>query len=168
MDQAVSIRASAMDELGSMGFAENNSFTIKLWKNHSGNESILFPEIISGNSTFVKYETTLASLEKYNTTDLNNSQFSDDTKVKCYPNPFADVASIELYIPETTGLTIDIIGQDGSLIKHVVRSKEVSQGIQLFEWDGTNNQNSTVAAGLYYLRIKTDSKELRQKIIFNK
>jgi hypothetical protein len=166
--QAVSIRASAMDDLGSMGFLENNSFTIKLWKAKTDNESILLPEIISGTSTFVKSETTLASLEKYNATDLNGSHFSDETKVKCYPNPFTDEISIEVDISTLTGLTIDVIAQDGRLVKQLVDNKHVSQGIQLFKWDGTNNRNSTVSSGIYYLRIRTDNKELHQKIVFKK
>lgn len=168
INQAVSIRASAMDELGSMGFVESNSFTIKLWKNQTGSESTLLPEIISGTSTFIKSETTLASLEKYNATDLNGSHFSDETKVKCYPNPFTDEISIEVDVPKSTELTIDVIGQDGRLIKQLVNKKQVSQGIQRFNWDGTSIGNSTVSAGIYYLRIRTDNKELHQKIVFNK
>lgn len=168
LNQAVSIRASAADELGSPGFMENNSFTIKLWKNQSGNEFTLLPEIISGTSTFIKYETTLASLEKYNTTDLTDPQISRETIVKLYPNPFNDKISIEVNVSESTGLTIEIIGQDGSLVKQLARNKQVLQGIQFFTWNGTNNQNSTVASGIYYLRIKTDNKELHQKIVFKK
>ena len=126
------------------------------------------PEIISGTSTFRKHETTLASLERYNVTDLNNALLSDDTKVKCYPNPFGYEISIELYVPESTGLTIDILAQDGRLIKQIARNMQISQGIQLFKWDGTNNQKSIVSAGIYHMRIRTDKNELHQKIVFKR
>jgi flagellar hook assembly protein FlgD len=80
-----------------------------------------------------------------------------------------DEVTIEVYLPEsTTGLTIDVIAQDGRLVKQLASKMEVSRGTQIFKWNGRNSQNTTVASGVYYLKIKTDSKELHQKIIFHK
>jgi hypothetical protein len=166
-NQTVSIPVSAADELDELGFTEGNPFTIKLWEDTDGKEFTVLPEIIKGTSTFLKNETTIASLEKY-ATGFTDLQLSHDVNIKCYPNPFSDEISIEIFITESSGLSIDIIAQDGRLIKQLVKKIQCSEGTQMFKWNGSNNQNNKVASGIYYLRIRTDNKELHHKIVFNK
>jgi hypothetical protein len=164
--QAVSIPVSATDNIGQSGFSEGNAITLKLWKTKTGKEYIISPEIVNGSSTFLKHETTLASLEKLFVSIFDNEIQKDELRAKCYPNPFSDEISIEVYQPESTGLSVDVFAQDGKIIKQLVKNNQVSQGIQIFKWNGTNNQNMTVPSGIYYLKIRTNKNEINQKIVF--
>ncbi len=168
INQTVSIPASASDDIGSMGFTEGNNISVKLWKSETNEEYDVLLEIITGTPTFVKNETTLGSVEKFNATNFNDTQLSDEIAVNCYPNPFRDEITIELHIPKSTRLTMDIIGQDGRLIRQLRRNVEIPEGIQQFKWDGTNSQKNTVVSGVYILRIKAGDQEFYEKIIFNR
>jgi flagellar hook assembly protein FlgD len=123
---------------------------------------------VKGPVNFRKHETAFLNLEKYVITSAGDIVIHEKPKLKCYPNPFMEEISIEVFLPESSVLTVEIIAQDGRLIRQLASNKQVQQGIQLFKWDGQNGQNGTVASGLYYLKISTEKHELRHKIIFNK
>ena len=95
-------------------------------------------------------------------------ELSDDINVKCYPNPFYDEISIKVFLPESSDLSIDILGQDGRLIKQLFLNLPMSQGEHTFKWNGTNSQNKTVASSIYYLRISANKKEQHEIIMLNK
>jgi beta propeller repeat protein len=166
--RAVSIPVSATDMPGMPGFTEMNAFTVKLWDTETGDEFVILPEIIKGTPIFMKHETTIASLEKYGNTGFSNMLLSNEISAKCYPNPFTNEIYIEVFLPEETRLTIDILAQDGRLINQLAANNQVSQGIQTFHWNGSNSHKTTVSSGIYYLRIRTDNKELHYKIVFHK
>jgi hypothetical protein len=167
-NQTVSIPVSATDNIGLSGFSDGNPIILKLWKTKTDKEYIISPEIVNGSSTFIKHETTLASLEKLIVNVFDNEIQKDELRAKCYPNPFSDEISIEVYQPESTGLSVSVFAQDGKIIKQLVKHNQVSQGLQIFRWNGTNNQNMTVPSGIYFLKIRTDKNEINQKIVLYK
>jgi len=166
--KAVSVAASAFVNPDVNGFTEGNNFTLKLWKSKNGKEYTIQAELVKGPVNFRKHETAFLNLEKYVITDAGDILIQEKPGLKCYPNPFSEEVSIEVFMPESSVLTVEIIAQDGRLVRQLAGNKQVPQGMQLFKWDGTNSQNGTVASGLYYLKISTEKHELRHKIIFNK
>jgi hypothetical protein len=166
--RTISVTASSFVNPDNNGFTEGNNFTLKLWKNKSGKEYSIQPEIVNGPANFVKHETVFLSFEKYSVTSVNDEIIDGKPGLKCYPNPFSDEISIEIYLPEKSGLTAEIISQDGRLVRQLAGNIQMSAGNHIFKWNGKNSNGGTVASGLYYLKIRTDKDELRQKIIFNK
>ncbi len=167
-NKTVSVAASSFVNPDNNGFTEGNNFTLKLWKNKLGKEYSIKAELIKGPINFIKHETAFLSLEKYVVTGVNDEIMDGKPAIKCYPNPFRDEISIEVYLPEKTGLTVEVISQDGRLVKQLAGNIQTPAGNHIFKWDGRNSNNGEAASGLYYLKISTDKEELRQKIIFNK
>jgi hypothetical protein len=166
--KSVSVAASAFINPDYNGFTEGNNFMLKLWKSNVGKEYSIQAELVKGPANFIKHETVFLSLEKYLVTNANDDMIHGKPGVKCYPNPFSEEVSIEVYLPEKSGLTVEIISQDGRLVKQIAGNIQTPTGNHIFKWDGKNSNGGTVASGLYYLKISTDKDELRQKIIFNK
>ncbi len=167
-NRTVSIPVSAADGLDDKGFTVGNRFTVKLWNSGTGKEYTLLPEIIKGTPIFVKNETTQLSPEKYVVTGFSELDLNESELVKCYPNPFTGEISIEVYSPEPTSLSIDVIGQDGRIVKQLAINQQIPVGTQLLKWNGTNSRNNTVATGIYYLKIRTDNKEFHKKVVLNR
>lgn len=166
--KTVSVAASAFINPDYNGFAEGNDFALKLWKTSHGKEYTIQSEMIKGQLNFRKHETVFLSLDKYQITSTSDNFNAGKPDLKCFPNPFNDEISIEVYLPEQSVLTVEIIGQDGRKVRQLVVNKSTPQGIHIFKWDGKNSMNGMVSSGLYYLKISTDKDELRQKIIFSK
>jgi len=166
--KTVSVAASAFVNPDFNGFTEGNNFTLKLWKSNYGKEYTIQAELVKGPVNFRRHETAFLNLEKYLITSAGDIVIHEKPSLKCYPNPFMEEISIEVFLPESSVLSVEIIAQDGRLVRQLTGYKQTPQGVHLYKWDGTNGQNATVAAGLYYLKISTDNHELRHKIIFNK
>ena len=159
--QTVSIALSASDYQGMKGFSEGNLITLKLWNSKQNQEFSLVPEIINGTSTFMKNETTVASLEKYATTGLDGLSGLDLPKIKVFPNPFSDVLNIAVYIPYEEFIELEIYDVLGRKVKELYSGN--NPGKLTLLWNGENNNGNKVVAGIYLMRVN----EFKVKIIRN-
>ncbi len=167
-NRAVSISASASDEQGMAGFAEGSPFTLKLWKQTSNQEFSLEPDILKGNSTFVKHETTMASLEKYAITGLEGIDGSNLTEINCYPNPFNDKLNIEINLEKDAEVEIEVLNQLGQSVKIIFPKQMLSNGMYILNWNGQNGSSQIVTSGFYNLKIKIGDKAFYRKIVYSK
>ena len=165
--QTVSIAASANDNFGMGGFAEGNPITLKLWNSKNNQEYNLEPEIVKGTSTFIKLETTVASLEKYATTGLEGITGSYSTEINCYPNPFSDEVTIEINLAEDAQVEVEVLNQLGEKVKFLTTKKLFNAGVHQLIWNGRNDNNSRVAYGIYHLRVTINGKKILKKLISN-
>jgi hypothetical protein len=163
--QTVSISVSANDNQGMTGFAEGNLITLKLWSKKINQEFVLDPEILKGASTFVKHETTIASLEKYATTGLKGLVSSDLTDVKCYPNPFSDEITVEIKLTLDSEVSVEILNQLGQQVKFIATKQILTSGLHKFTWNGKNANNQTLSPGIYHLKLIINEKEIHKKIV---
>ena len=69
-----------------------------------------------------------------------------------YPNPFNPVTSIKYQIPSAGSVRISIYNLLGQEVKTLV-NEEQSAGFYTIQWNGTDNNNRTVASGVYIYRI---------------
>jgi hypothetical protein len=166
--KTASIAASAMDNQGMPGFAEGNLITLKMWNADNNQEFVLEPEIIKGTTTFAKYETTLASLEKYTTTGLENIAGFDLTEINCYPNPFRDEITIEIKLAKDSEVQVEVMNQLGQRVKFLQSEKILSSGVHRLAWNGRNAANQWVSPGIYHLKITIDEKQIHKKIVYSK
>ncbi|KAA3632241.1 MAG: T9SS C-terminal target domain-containing protein [Calditrichaeota bacterium] len=84
-----------------------------------------------------------------------------------YPNPFNPTTSIEFQIPVKSNVLLEVYNINGQLIKQMV-NENLSAGSYISEWDGTNRQGRTVATGMYFYRLTTDSYSTSKKMILLK
>lgn len=168
LSQSVSIVASANDNDGLTGFEEGNKIFLKIWDSNQNTEFILEPEILRGNSTFTKNETTFASLEKYTTTGFEEILNSNLPEVNYYPNPFSDEITIEINLQTNSEIEVEVLNQLGQKVKSITTKQILNNGLHKITWDGRNSSNQTVSPGIYLLKFSFDGNMVHRKIVFSK
>lgn len=166
--QTVSIVTSATDNQGMPGFFDGNPFVLKLWNAKNHQEFKLEPEIVKGTSTFIRNETTIASLEKYATTGLDGLFASEQPEIHCYPNPFSDEITVEISLFDETEVHVEVLNQLGQQVKTLAAGEQLNRGVHRLIWDGTNAGKSRVAPGIYLIRMKIDDTVYYRKLIYSK
>ncbi len=69
-----------------------------------------------------------------------------------YPNPFNPSTSISFEIPQSATTSVKIYNVKGQLVCNLV-DEELSAGRHQYTWDGRDNDERTVASGIYFFRI---------------
>lgn len=109
-------------------------------------------------------ETVLTGVEDENAV-------SDTLFIDIYPNPFNSMSLIRLNIPEESKLELNIFDITGQLVK-TIASEDGVTGIRQYNWNGTDNFNTTLASGVYLVHVKIKGNEtgkvdyLSKKIIY--
>lgn len=83
---------------------------------------------------------------------------------QCYPNPFHSSVHITFDIPEKTKCAIDIFDVSGRRIKSL-KNHVLNPGHHSVEWKGRNQNGESVASGVYFYRLKTESYLKTRKIL---
>ena len=84
-----------------------------------------------------------------------------------YPNPFNLTANISFSNPKLQNVSISIYNILGEEVNLIV-NKEFLPGNYNFSWNGKNHFNSIVNSGIYFVKLKTNNKQIIQKIILLK
>lgn len=69
-----------------------------------------------------------------------------------YPNPFNPVTSIKYQIPQDGNVRILIYNMLGQEVKTLIHEQQ-SAGFYTVQWSGTDNDNRSIASGVYLYRI---------------
>jgi len=84
-----------------------------------------------------------------------------------YPNPFNPVTSIRYDIPEAANVQVSVYSLLGQKVKTLVNGAH-QPGFYAVQWNGTNDQGSPVASGMYICRIHADRFNAVKKLILMK
>ena len=85
-----------------------------------------------------------------------------------YPNPFNQSTRFQIELPEADRLTIEIFDINGRKVKTLANRRFFAPGYHRLIWQGDNNQNKTVASGLYFLRLRGTKYSAIKKLILQK
>ncbi len=102
-----------------------------------------------------------------NITDIRSRKTnvpSEFIVLRNYPNPFNPTTIIYYELPKTENIEITIYDILGREVRTLFNNFH-NAGTYTFEWDGRNNWNSTVAAGVYLCRLKTKDQFKVHKMI---
>jgi flagellar hook assembly protein FlgD len=121
---------------------------------------------VKGTSAFAKYETTVASLEKYAATGLDGIFVSEQPEINCYPNPFSDEINIEIRLAKDSEVQVEVLNQLGQRVKNITPKNQFTRGMHRLTWNGRNSSNEKIAPGIYYLKIRIDDGILHRKIVY--
>jgi hypothetical protein len=160
----LSIPVSASDNSdGKNGYSDGNTITFKLFR--KGNEYPLNLEPINNVKTvFEKGGSLFAEVNLTTRAEI----FSEDeqAEIKCYPNPFSDAVTIELYLKTDTKVEIEVMNNMGQRVKLIVLKQQIPGGKHLFTWDGRNDGNQRVSNGVYHLKINLGETIIKKKIVY--
>ena len=79
-----------------------------------------------------------------------------------YPNPFNPSTSVDFYLSESEYVNASIFNINGQIVDVIV-DEEISYGNHTFNWDASN-----YPSGIYFLRVKSKTHSVSQKLILIK
>jgi hypothetical protein len=100
--------------------------------------------------------------------DQNNPNISNFYLSSNYPNPFNPTTKIKYEIFKTSKVTLKIYDITGREIKTLVNQIQ-TRGERTVEWNATDNNNRSVASGIYIYQMKIDNKDFNaqsRKMLF--
>ncbi len=71
-----------------------------------------------------------------------------------YPNPFNPITNIPFALPVSGHVTIDVYNVLGQKVRTLLDGP-VSSGFKVIQWDGCSSSGSSVASGVYYVRMQS-------------
>ncbi|MEO0076113.1 MAG: FlgD immunoglobulin-like domain containing protein [candidate division WOR-3 bacterium] len=80
------------------------------------------------------------------------------------PNPFSNYTKIQWQIPIDAQVMLSIYDASGRVVKTLVNEKRPA-GYYSTIWDGTDENNHKVSAGIYFYEMKANNYRARQKMI---
>ena len=84
-----------------------------------------------------------------------------------YPNPFNPSTTIKYSIPKVSNVKIQVYNMMGQLIKTLVNETK-APGFYNVLWNGTNENNSKVASGIYFYKFESENFVANNKMILIK
>jgi predicted outer membrane repeat protein len=84
-----------------------------------------------------------------------------------YPNPFNPETTISYSLPSETHVEITIFNIRGQVVRRLVDGEQPAGRYQTV-WNGKNDNGRSVGSGVYFYRITTDDKTLREKMLLLK
>lgn len=91
----------------------------------------------------------------------------DFTLAQNYPNPFNPGTTIEYTISASSFVTIDVYNLLGEKVTNLV-SAERRAGTYNIHWDGTDKNGRTVASGIYFYILQTDTYSKTRRMVLQK
>jgi|GEM_PF-750938 len=84
-----------------------------------------------------------------------------------YPNPFNSSTIVRFHLPKSTQVKITIYDVTGKPVRTLL-SNDVAAGQHVLHWDGLDRFGHTVASGIYFCRMETNSHTSSQKLMLMK
>lgn len=106
----------------------------------------------------------------YFTVDLpsgTGQSANKEVSISNYPNPFRDHIVFDLFLKNSTNVSLEIFNSNGQRVKTLIENPSV-QGNLKVSWDGSNESGEIVRSGIYFYHLKAGSIEKTDKIIYLK
>lgn len=95
------------------------------------------------------------------------SAYPNKFSLSCYPNPFNSLVSINLYVFTQSIININIYNIKGRLVKTLYENNSFSGSIST-SWNGRDNEENLVSAGIYILAVKIAGTTKTIKLVYLK
>ncbi len=80
------------------------------------------------------------------------------------PNPFRSETTIELQIPRSGPVTLDVVDVSGRRIARLLDGERIGAGTHRVQWEGRDDGGSRVAPGVYWMRLACADGEASRKV----
>lgn len=95
---------------------------------------------------------------------FENSIDSESDLLVAYPNPFSNIANINLTITEHENILIEIYNMNGKKVKSLL-NMFLEKGNYSFLWNGDNDAGIALPNGIYYCLVKSNDFIITRKLI---
>jgi len=99
--------------------------------------------------------------------DGENSAPLEWSLAQNFPNPFNSSTRIQFQAAKTGVIKIEIFSIDGKLVKTLVNDVR-NRGSYCSVWNGTDDQNQSIASGIYFYRMTGDGFQDIRRMIYLK
>jgi len=82
-----------------------------------------------------------------------------------YPNPFRNTIRISFQSPDNSAISLKVYDASGRLVKNLLPTANYLLPTEAMLWDGTDESGKDVAAGVYFVHLKTENEKFIKKII---
>jgi len=86
---------------------------------------------------------------------------------KNYPNPFNPETTISFSIPASGQTSVKIYNLKGQLVRTLI-DETMNAGYQKVVWNGTDDNQKSVASGVYFYRVNNAGKIITRKMLLAK
>jgi len=83
------------------------------------------------------------------------------------PNPFTDIVNIEFVLDKAMYASLDVYSLNGIKLDNLLEGK-FSEGSHSLTWQGTDSAGKSLSAGIYLLRLTTDTTSVLKKMVIVK
>lgn len=84
-----------------------------------------------------------------------------------YPNPFNPTTNIKFNIPSASNVNLSVYNVKGQLVKTLVAGS-LTAGEHTVTWNGVDNNNNSVASGVYFYRLEANGQSEMRKMLLMK
>jgi hypothetical protein len=88
--------------------------------------------------------------------------------ISAWPNPFALHTTIQYSLDQTSGVDLRIYDIAGRLVKTLIRGEHHEVGSYQIEWNGTDEKDRDVSAGVYFMLLNTPTRTERKRITLSR
>jgi photosystem II stability/assembly factor-like uncharacterized protein len=106
----------------------------------------------------------LANLEPCGPATGEDTPTPHVAKLSAYPNPFNPITTIRYTTAAPGPVNITIYDVRGRRIRNLVNERKPA-GQYVLEWDGRDQAGSTVASGVYFIRLESEGRVLTRKAV---
>ena len=126
------------------------------------NTSLHFDYIISNSDTLhfvtrsspVSNRADIEYIKGYNEPTYINefdTEEYESLNIKVYPNPFNNNTKIQFSLDNPDQINIKVFDITGRLVKTIISDHNLTSGLHLFYWDGSNDIGKGVSSGIYVI-----------------
>ncbi|HEY5125060.1 MAG TPA: T9SS type A sorting domain-containing protein [Ignavibacteria bacterium] len=116
---------------------------------------------------FINPSNSLASLTRYNISEVSDNINISKDLVDVFPNPFNMNTKISLNLQQDGNVRIFVFDVLGREIK-LINNSNLKKGNHSFVWNGVDNNNNLVCSGNYFLRINTNNSVTVKRLVVSK
>jgi flagellar hook assembly protein FlgD len=84
--------------------------------------------------------------------------------MKNYPNPFVNETYISYQLPRETHANLSVYDMLGRRIMTLINKRQLA-GTYTVRWNGRDENENTVASGIYFYRLTTNDFHATQKML---
>ena len=88
--------------------------------------------------------------------------------VRNYPNPFNPSTTIQFSLEKAAPVTLQIYNILGEKVKTLLDKQTLSAGEKYVDWNGTVENGSPAASGVYFYKVSSGSNSVVKKMILVK
>jgi hypothetical protein len=80
------------------------------------------------------------------------------------PNPFASRMELSITLPSRQNIDVSVYNVTGRLVRHLFAGS-AAEGLRRYAWDGADDAGGKLGSGIYYVRVRSQDRVLKTKVV---